>query len=198
MGPNGRAMHQAEYQPANLVPAQVAAGATAGRSFQAMRHRLARAVGLGLQRRGPNPQVDLLGLTRAMLASIVQSTAATIQAGGERHHLKDSNLQLSRFRGGRCRSQRYRSVAPLSPNSTFAARLADLQRRSDATDKAAAITLQELKAQGQQVAAAMDRQSSPSGQSSGVRLARPRPRPKPQLIAARSRQRLGQCALRPY
>ena len=48
--------------------------------------------------------------------------------------------------------------------STFAARLADLQRRSDATDKAAAITLQQLKAQGQEladamasVAAAMDR-----------------------------------------
>ena len=42
-------------------------------------------------------------------------------------------------------------------SSTFAARLADLQRRSDATDKAAAITLQELKAQGQVLAAAMDR-----------------------------------------
>ena len=42
-------------------------------------------------------------------------------------------------------------------SSIFAARLADLQRRSDATDKAAAITLQELKAEGQQVAAAMDR-----------------------------------------
>ena len=42
-------------------------------------------------------------------------------------------------------------------SSTFAARLADLQRRSDATDKAAAITLQELKAQGLQVADAMAR-----------------------------------------
>ena len=45
----------------------------------------------------------------------------------------------------------------LSPGSTFAARLADLQRRSAATDKAAAATLQELKAQGQQVADAMAR-----------------------------------------
>ena len=42
-------------------------------------------------------------------------------------------------------------------SSTFAARLADLQRRSDATDKAAAITLQELKDQGQQLADAMAR-----------------------------------------
>ena len=40
-------------------------------------------------------------------------------------------------------------------SSTFAARLADLQRRSDATDKAAAITLQELKDQGQDLANAM-------------------------------------------
>jgi hypothetical protein len=40
-------------------------------------------------------------------------------------------------------------------SSTFAARLADLQQRSDATDKAAAATLQQLKAQGQQVADAM-------------------------------------------
>ena len=39
--------------------------------------------------------------------------------------------------------------------ATFAARLADLQERSNATDKAAAATLQELKAQGQQVADAM-------------------------------------------
>ena len=39
--------------------------------------------------------------------------------------------------------------------ATFAARLADLQSRSDATDRAAAATLQQLKAQGQQVAAAM-------------------------------------------
>ena len=64
------------------------------------------------------------------------------------------------FRGGlplRCRSLRYRSVPPLSPSSTFAERLADLQRRSAATDKAAAATLQELKAQGQQVADAMAR-----------------------------------------
>ena len=73
-------MHQAEYQPANLVPAQVAAGAAAGRSFQAMRHRLARATGVGQQRRGLNPQVDLLGLMLAMLAGPVQSSAATIQA----------------------------------------------------------------------------------------------------------------------
>ena len=41
--------------------------------------------------------------------------------------------------------------------ATFAGRLADLQRRSDATDKAAAITLQELKDQGQQLADAMAR-----------------------------------------
>ena len=80
MDPNGRAMHQAEYQPANLVSAQASAGAAAGRSFQAMRHRLARATGVGQQRRGLNPQVDLLGLTRAMLASIVQSSAVTVQA----------------------------------------------------------------------------------------------------------------------
>ena len=39
--------------------------------------------------------------------------------------------------------------------ATFAARLADLQERSNATDKAAAATLQELKAQGQQLADAM-------------------------------------------
>ena len=39
--------------------------------------------------------------------------------------------------------------------ATFAARLADLQRRSDASDKAAAATLQQLKAQGQQLADAM-------------------------------------------
>ena len=42
-------------------------------------------------------------------------------------------------------------------SSTFADRLADLQRRSDATDKAAAATLQELKAQGQELADAMAR-----------------------------------------
>jgi len=40
-------------------------------------------------------------------------------------------------------------------SSTFAAQLADLQQRSDASDKAAAATLQQLKAQGQQVADAM-------------------------------------------
>ena len=73
-------MHQAEYQPANLVSAPASAGATAGRSLQAMRHRLARATGVGLRRGGPNPQVDLLGVTRAMLAGPVQSSAATIQA----------------------------------------------------------------------------------------------------------------------
>ena len=39
--------------------------------------------------------------------------------------------------------------------ATFAARLADIQRRSIETDKAAAATLQELKAQGRQVADAM-------------------------------------------
>ena len=191
-------MHQAEYQPANLVSAPASAGATAGRSLQAMRHRLARATGVGQQRRGLNPQVDLLGVTRAMLAGPVQSSAATIQAGGECRHRPGSSRQLSRFHGGlplRCRSLRCRSVAPLSPSpmgfikfcfglvagwilpnmvsesggsseaprqqtmtsSTFAARLADLQRRSDATDKAAAITLQELKDQGQQLADAMAR-----------------------------------------
>ena len=42
-------------------------------------------------------------------------------------------------------------------SSTFAARLADLQRRSIETDRAAAATLQELKAEGQQLANAMDR-----------------------------------------
>ena len=42
-------------------------------------------------------------------------------------------------------------------SSTFADRLADLQRRSDATDKAAAATLKQLKAQGLQVADAMAR-----------------------------------------
>lgn len=40
-------------------------------------------------------------------------------------------------------------------SSTFAAQLADLQQRSDASDKAAAATLQQLKAQGQQLADAM-------------------------------------------
>ena len=44
-----------------------------------------------------------------------------------------------------------------STTALLAARLADLQRRSDATDRAAAATLQELKAQGQQVANAMAR-----------------------------------------
>ena len=102
----------------------------------------------------------MLGLIACWPALLAQNPAATIQAGGGCHHLQDSNLQLSMFRGGlplRCRSLRYRSVPPLSPSSTFAERLADLQRRSDATDKAAAATLQELKAQGQQVADAMAR-----------------------------------------
>ena len=40
-------------------------------------------------------------------------------------------------------------------SSTFADRLADLQRRSDATDKAAAATLKQLKAEGQDLANAM-------------------------------------------
>lgn len=39
--------------------------------------------------------------------------------------------------------------------STFAARLADLQQRSDATDKAAAATFQQLQAHGQDLADAM-------------------------------------------
>ena len=39
--------------------------------------------------------------------------------------------------------------------ATFAARLADLQQRSIETDKAAAATLQELKANGQELANAM-------------------------------------------
>ena len=68
-------MQAAQHQPGDPLPHEAGQDVTAGRSFQAMRHRLARAVGLGLQRRGPNPQVDLLGVTRAMLASIVQSTA---------------------------------------------------------------------------------------------------------------------------
>ena len=42
-------------------------------------------------------------------------------------------------------------------SATFAARLADLQRRSIETDRAAAATLQQLKAEGQQVADAMAR-----------------------------------------
>ena len=44
-----------------------------------------------------------------------------------------------------------------SATALLAARLADLQRRSNATDKAAAATLQQLKAEGQQVANAMAR-----------------------------------------
>jgi hypothetical protein len=40
-------------------------------------------------------------------------------------------------------------------SAAFSARLADLQQRSDATDKAAAATLKQLKAQGQQLADAM-------------------------------------------
>ena len=44
-----------------------------------------------------------------------------------------------------------------SATALLAARLADLQRRSIETDRAAAATLQELKAQGQQVADAMAR-----------------------------------------
>jgi hypothetical protein len=42
-------------------------------------------------------------------------------------------------------------------SAAFGAQLADLQQRSDASDKAAAATLQQLKAQGQQVADAMAR-----------------------------------------
>jgi hypothetical protein len=41
--------------------------------------------------------------------------------------------------------------------AALAARLADLQRRSDATDKAAAATLQQLQRQGHEVADAMQR-----------------------------------------
>jgi len=41
--------------------------------------------------------------------------------------------------------------------AALAARLADLQRRSDATDKAAATALQQLQHQGQQLADAMQR-----------------------------------------
>ena len=44
-----------------------------------------------------------------------------------------------------------------SATALLAARLADLQRRSIETDRAATATLQELKAQGQQVANAMAR-----------------------------------------
>ena len=40
-------------------------------------------------------------------------------------------------------------------SAAFGARLADLQQRSDASDKAAAATLQQLQAQGQQLADAM-------------------------------------------
>ena len=44
---------------------------------------------------------------------------------------------------------------PMTIASTFAARLADLQQRSDKTDKAAASALQQLKAHGQDLADAM-------------------------------------------
>jgi hypothetical protein len=44
--------------------------------------------------------------------------------------------------------------------ASLAARLADLQRRSQATDKAAAATLQQLQHQGREVADAMERLAS--------------------------------------
>ncbi|MEY4805694.1 MAG: hypothetical protein RLZZ206_83 [Cyanobacteriota bacterium] len=56
---------------------------------------------------------------------------------------------------GECSS----SAPRLAMNRTaeLAARLADLQRRSTASDQAAAATLQQLHAQGQQLADAMGR-----------------------------------------
>ena len=53
--------------------------------------------------------------------------------------------------------ERSSSAPRLAMNRTaeLAARLADLQRRSLATDKAAAATLQQLQLQGQQLADAM-------------------------------------------
>ena len=48
-----------------------------------------------------------------------------------------------------------RDIAMTNTTATLAARLADLQQRSRATDQAAATTLQQLLLQGQQLADAM-------------------------------------------
>lgn len=48
-----------------------------------------------------------------------------------------------------------RDTAMHNTTASLAARLADLQQRSRATDKAAAATLQQLQLQGQQLADAM-------------------------------------------
>ena len=61
-------MHQAADLAADLIPAQASAGATAGPSLQAVWHQRPWATGVGQQRRGINPQVELLGVTRATLA----------------------------------------------------------------------------------------------------------------------------------
>lgn len=56
----------------------------------------------------------------------------------------------------------------MTRSEAFAARLRDLQARSDATDHAAAAALQELKTAGHQLADAMDRLAdalSPPGTS---------------------------------
>ena len=73
-------MQTAQHQPGDPLPHEAGQDVAAGRSLQAMRHRLARATGVGFRRGGPNTQVDLLGLTAATLASIVQSSAGTVQA----------------------------------------------------------------------------------------------------------------------
>jgi hypothetical protein len=55
-------MHKAEHLAANLVSAQVEAGATARSSLPAVRRQRSGATGVGQQRRGLNPTNDLLGL----------------------------------------------------------------------------------------------------------------------------------------
>ena len=61
----------------------------------------------------------MLGLIACWPALLAQNPAATIQAGDERHHRLGSSHPIPIAHGGlplRCRSQRYRSVLPLSPS----------------------------------------------------------------------------------
>jgi len=55
-------MHKAEHLAADLVSAQVEAGATARSSLPPVRRQRSGATGVGFQRGGPNPPNDLLGL----------------------------------------------------------------------------------------------------------------------------------------
>ncbi len=93
-------MHKAEHLAANLVSAQAEAGVAARSTLPAVWRQRFGATGVGQQRGGLNPQVDLLGLSACWPAVPAQNPAATIQAAGARHHPIDSSLQRSRIRGG--------------------------------------------------------------------------------------------------